>query len=70
MINIPQPRIYYRGEKYCRGFLSKVCIDWSKGKVRGSLDVIESNNHPNIKKKNQVAVVWFIFGDPDIRMVP
>lgn len=55
------PVVEYIGDKYQQGFAEKVCIDYSKQKIRVSL--IKIKNHPNVKKQQQREVVWFKFAD-------
>lgn len=55
------PTIFYVGDDYLQAPLEKVCIDWSKRKIRGSVHVKEPEK---VKKfHNKIVVLWFRFED-------
>lgn len=57
------PTVWYKGDdRYPPQFGKKICIDWSKNKIRMSLILYPKNNHPNIKKEIQTYVEWFDLG--------
>lgn len=61
---IEMPVIEFVGNDYYQaGKLEKIAIDWSKKIIRGSVKVDPKHNHPNIKKKEQIAVVFFSFDE-------
>lgn len=63
---LEMPIFEFVGDDNCEaGTLDKVAIDWSKQIIRGSLTVKSAQNHPNIKKKIQLRVVFFKFSDVD-----
>ena len=54
-----QPEVWYKGDdRYPPQFGKKICIDWSRDKLRMSLILYPRQNHPNVKKKIQTHVEW------------
>ena len=60
------PKIYYIGNKYQHRQLDKVCIDWSKRKIRGSVYVKEPDKVT--KFHNRVYSNWFSFDDIGVEL--